>query len=191
MRSSRLRAALSTLTVLLVLALAASTTAGPAQAAGRLPSKKVWLHDVAVAMKPAIPYLNDRVDQGGSNLAIVLDIDNTSIATHYAWPRPVKATLAFAQRAHRLGVKTFFVTGRMDANAKAQRPVLRKAGYSISGICGRRSGESLVKSKTRCRKALVKRGYTIIASVGNLPSDFKGGYYERKFDLPDYDHALS
>jgi hypothetical protein len=191
MRLSRIHALAGALALALVMTLGAGTTLGPAQAAGRLPSKKVWLHDVAVAMKPAIPYLNKRVARGGTDLAVVLDIDNTSIASHYAWPRPVRATLAFARRADALGVKVFFVTGRKDANAQAQRPVLRKAGYHVAGICGRRSGESLVTSKTRCRKALVKRGYTIIASVGNLPSDFRGGYFEKKFDLPDYHGALS
>ncbi|UDY25167.1 HAD family acid phosphatase [Nocardioides sp. Kera G14] len=184
MRASRMLLGLALLLLLPFL------SASPANAAG-LASKKVWLHDVAVAMKPAIPYLDRRVARGGDHLAIVLDIDNTSLATHYAWPRPVRKTLAFAQRAHELGVKVFFVTGRHQADAKAQRPKLRRAGYTVNGICGRGDGEGLVHSKVRCRTAIVAKGFTIIASVGNLPSDFRGGLYERKFDLPDYGRRLS
>ncbi|MFT4264138.1 MAG: HAD family acid phosphatase [Nocardioides sp.] len=145
------------------------------------------------AMKPALPYLETRVARsgGGANLAVVLDIDNTSLATHYAWPEPVRPTLRFARRAHELGVKVFFVTGRRTADANAQHPRLRRAGYTVAGICGRQDGESLTAGKIRCRKALVARGFTIIASVGNLPTDFKGGYSERTFDLPDYGGRLS
>lgn len=177
----------------LVLALAgiglSSIATGPAQAA--LPSKKVWLHDVAVVMRPAIPYLERRVARADAPLAVVLDIDNTSLASHYAWPRPVRKTRAFARRAHELGVRVFFVTGRFQADAKRQRPTLRAAGYPVNGICGRRHGEAIVHSKTRCRKAIVARGLTIVASVGNLPTDFRGGSVGRRFDLPDYGGQLS
>ncbi|MFT4265463.1 MAG: HAD family acid phosphatase [Nocardioides sp.] len=177
--------------VLLALTMLVAPAHARAARTDGLPSKKVWLHDVAVAMKPAIPSLQRRVARGGDRLAVVLDIDNTALATHYAWPRPVRKTLAFARRAAELDVSVFFVTGRYAADAKRQRPTLRRAGYTVDGICGRRSGEGLVASKTRCRRSLVARGYTIIASVGNLPSDVRGGYVERSFDLPDYGRRLS
>lgn len=166
--------------------------AGPSQAAN-LPSKSTWLKDVSKVMAPSQDYLTQRVAQrrSGERLAIVLDIDNTSIATEYAWPRPVKKTLAFAQLAVRKKVTVFFATGRRSNDLGNIRKVLTKAGYRYADICGRKSGESLSQSKQRCRRAFKARGFTIVANVGNRETDFTGGNYERRFKLPSYGRQLS
>jgi hypothetical protein len=61
----------------------------------------------------------------------------------------------------------------------------------VAGICGRRDGEGLVHSKTRCRSHYVDLGYTLVANVGNRATDFEGGYYERAYRLPNYDNQLT
>lgn len=168
--------------------------ASPADArSAALPSKKVWLADVSKAMAGSITYLDGRVAAagGGPGLAVVLDIDNTSIATHYGWPQPVPQVRAFARRAAAQGVKVYFVTGRLRDDVKNVRPVLRKAGYPITSICGRIKGESLPASKQRCRRAITAAGNTIIANIGNRSTDFVGSNYERAFRLPNYDNQLS
>src|SRR4051812_33259345 len=76
------------------------------------PSKAQWQADVRDAMHGSVAYLDERVAEGGRPLAIVLDIDNTSLATHYGWPQPVRPTLRFARHAHALQVGVYFVTGR-------------------------------------------------------------------------------
>jgi hypothetical protein len=162
----------------------------PAQAAP-LPSRTQWQADVRQAMRGSVPYLEARARRGGGPLAIVLDIDNTSLATEYAWPRPVRPTLRFARRAQDLGVRVFFVTGRYRGTLASPRRALKRAGYPITGMCGRQQGESLRHSKQRCRREITDRGWTIIANVGNRRSDLAGGNYERGFRLPSYGGRLS
>jgi predicted secreted acid phosphatase len=143
-------------------------------------------------MHGANAYLDHRVTRPGSRrLAIVLDIDNTSLASHYAWPRPVRPTLRFARHADALGVGVFFVTGRYQDSLRSARRALRQAGYPITGMCGRRHGEALAHSKQRCRRQLTRAGWRIVANVGNRRSDLVGGDYERGFRLPSYGGRLS
>ena len=162
----------------------------PAEAAPQ-PSKAQWRADVRQAMRGSIAYLDKRVPQGGGPLAIVLDIDNTSIATHYAWPDPVLRVRTFARHARAQGIKVYFVTGRLRSDVPNVRPVLRRAGYTFSSVCGRYQGESLAASKQRCRRWITAAGNTIVANVGNRSTDFAGGNYERAFRLPSYGNQLS
>lgn len=165
-------------------------TALPADAAP-LPSKAQWQADVRQAMRGSIDYLDRRVPRGGGPLAIVLDIDNTSLATHYSWPDPVRPTLRFARHGHRLGVGVFFVTGRYQDGLVSVRRALERAGYPVTGMCGRRHGEGLAHGKQRCRRQITRSGWRIIADVGNRRSDLVGGNYERGFRLPSYGGRLS
>ncbi len=186
------------LAVLLVVAMPAGTATSnePAPAASRagLPSKQIWLRDVGRAMVGSQTYLDRRVAarRSGERLAVVLDIDNTSIASHYGWPRPVKKVRAFARRADALGVTVYFATGRTRGQLDGVGSVLRAAGYEFRGICTRRSSsEPLTTGKVRCRRGVERRGYTIIAVVGNRYTDMRGGHFERRFKLPSYDGLLS
>ena len=177
------------LTVLLSLAL--PLLAGAPAGAAALPSKSQWRADVREAMHGSVTYLDQRVAEGGRPLAIVLDIDNTSLASHYGWPEPVRPTLRFARHAHALGVGVFFVTGRYQDSLGGARRALRKAGYTVTGMCGRRHGETLTHSKQRCRRQLTRAGWRIIANVGNRRTDLVGGNYERGYRLPSYGGRLS
>src|SRR3954469_1122456 len=101
--------ALLALLTMIVPVLVPVLAAQPADAAA-LPSKAAWRADVRRAMRGSDAFLVRRARQPHARLAIVLDIDNTSIATHYAWPRPVRRTLRFAKHARGLGYGVFFVT---------------------------------------------------------------------------------
>jgi hypothetical protein len=61
----------------------------------------------------------------------------------------------------------------------------------VDRYCGRKKGEGLAASKQRCRAYYTKRGFTILANVGNRKTDLVGGNYKRGFKLPDYDKQLS
>jgi hypothetical protein len=176
--------------VIVLLSLLSPLLAVPAADAAPLPTKAQWQADVRRAMTGSIGYLDRRVPQGG-RLAITLDIDNTSLATEYAWPRPVRPTLRFARHAHELGVDVFFVTGRYAGTLRSARAALKAAGYPIRWMCGRERGESLAHSKQRCRARIAAKGWTIVANVGNRRSDLIGGDYERGFKLPSYGGRLS
>lgn len=186
-----MRLAIRTLVVVLglgLLPLLPALTAGPASAA--LPSEARWHADVRRAMDGSLTYLQRQAARGGK-LAINLDIDNTSLATAYRAGTPVGPVLRFAKRAHALGMVVFFNTGRSHAMAAKAVPQLRRAGFTVDGICSRNRGETVRHSKPRCRSHLTDAGYTIVANVGNSATDFTGGGYRRAYRLPNYGGQLS
>ena len=166
-----------------------SVLGAPAQA--NAPSKRQWLKDTRSAMYGSRAYLDRRVERGGTPLAVKLDIDNTALATRYQPGRPVPVVLRFARYAQKSGVSVVFNTAREEADLTQAVAQLRRASFPVSAICGRRTGETAVESKQRCRQQYVDAGYTIIANVGNRKTDFVGRNYERGFKLPSYGRALN
>ncbi|RLU87000.1 hypothetical protein CTZ27_24835 [Streptomyces griseocarneus] len=174
-----------------VLPIASPGTAASAQAAPLrgVPSYQTWQDDVKKAVGPAIPWLSDRVGQGGRNLAIVLDIDNTALETYYHPGQADKPVRDVARWAHDHGVSVLFVTARTSSSSAERQ--LADAGYPVDAVCTRDHGESKGDGKERCRQELTEDGYTITANIGNRSTDFEGGSYEKAFKLPDYDGQLS
>jgi hypothetical protein len=177
----------------LLLCLALLLTLQPAAPAAErpLPTKKQWLADVRAAMSGSHRWLDRRVERGGRRLAVVLDIDNTAIASHYAFPAPVRPVLRFADHARGEGVQVFFATARRQSELDGITRVLRRAGYRFAAVCGRRRSESIAHGKERCRHELQREGRTVVAMVGNRSTDFEGGRYERAFRLPSYGNRLN
>lgn len=160
-----------------------------------------WLNDVDAVLDGSLDYLQDRVSskKQGEQLAIVFDIDDTSLATDFAQDRSnipaIGATLALAKKADSLGVKVFFISNRLydgdrTSNSSTKKS-LTKVGYPVFEIY-HQSGERIPvqEFKTGSRADIVDRGYTIIANVGNRPTDLDGGYAEKTYKLPDYDGTL-
>jgi len=175
-------------TVLLaVMATLAPALCAPASARA-VPSERTWKKDVRTVMADSRAYLAERAAAAapGEQLAINLDIDNTSLATYYDRGQPVKPTLKLAQAAHDLGYAVFFNTGRLETSLRGVGTTLVKRGYTVDALCTRMPGETLPVGKQRCRASFVAQGYTIVANVGNNPTDFAGGDYERAYRLPNY-----
>ena len=105
--------------------------------------------------------------------------------------QPILVVRRFAQYAHSLGMAVFFNTGRDSGQTQAMRALLVQAGYPVDALCTRERGEHVEQSKQRCRASFVHDGYTIVANVGNLDTDFIGGDYERAFHLPSYGDLLN
>ncbi|MFE3327455.1 HAD family acid phosphatase [Streptomyces sp. NPDC059176] len=159
-----------------------------------------WQRDVSDVVATARPYIEQRTaDASGQRLAMVLDIDNTSLETdfHYFWEYPtpaVRQVLDLTRYADSRGVDVFFVTARPGIIAPLTSYNLRKVGYPVDGLYVRDLPdlfEEVSKYKTAKRAEIEAKGYTIIANVGNRPSDLVGGHAERTFKLPDYDGKLS
>jgi len=119
--------------------------------------------DLTAAVEPARTYLESRVARGGK-LAIVLDIDETSLsnlpslrANDYgfviggpctlpagpcglvAWiqmarAEPIKPVLSLTRLARERGVGVFFLTGRPERLREATERNLRSAGYEWTGV---------------------------------------------------------
>ncbi|MFD9970375.1 HAD family acid phosphatase [Streptomyces sp. NPDC059017] len=159
-----------------------------------------WQRDVTAALATARPYIEQRTaGASGQRLAMVLDIDNTSLETdfHYFWEYPtpaVRQVRDLVRYADSRGVDVFFVTARPDIIESLTSYNLRKAGYPVDGLYVRSLPdlfEEVSAYKTGKRAEIEAKGYTIIANVGNRPSDLVGGHAERTFKLPDYDGKLS
>ncbi|MFE9258056.1 HAD family acid phosphatase [Streptomyces sp. NPDC006879] len=161
---------------------------------------QAWKRDVAAVSEVARPYLKERIDQGnGRRLAVVLDIDNTSLETdfhfflHYPTPA-VDQVRELARYASSRGVAVFFVTARPGIIASLTEHNLKAVGYPVSGLYVRDLPDlfdEVSTYKTAKRAHIESRGYTIIANIGNSPTDMVGGHAERTFKLPDYGGKLS
>ena len=158
----------------------------------KLPTRAQWLADVKAAMDGSRPYVRERVAARAldEQLAVNFDIDNTVIATYYDGGGPIPKMLKFARLLDKLGVALVFNSGRLANQQQRTVSQLTRAGLSVAGVCLRKKGETLPVGKQRCRDRFINEGYTLIANVGNNPTDFEGDGYERAFVLPNYDGVL-
>lgn len=147
-----------------------------------------WQDDVKAALDGVDEYL---AENDGKGAAIVLDIDNTALETEYNPGEPNPPVLAAAKRAGKLGMAVLIVTARKESKKDESLAELKAAGYSPDDICLRTPDKSKSEGKALCRKQFTEDGYTITANIGNRDTDFKGGYFDRAFQLPDYDGQLS
>ncbi len=136
--------------------------------------------------------------KAGEKLALVLDIDDTSLST---WPEisandfgfvsdvwkawaesssapVIPGTLRLFKRAQELGVAVFFITGRADTLRDATEKNLHNAGYDKwDGLTLRTKDqltEKTIPYKSAARAEIVQQGYHIILSVGDQFSDLRG-----------------
>jgi hypothetical protein len=160
---------------------------------------ETWKRDVSAVTDEARPYLEDRISKGaGEKMAIVLDIDNTSLETafHPIWELPtpaVQQTLDLARYADSRGVAVYFVTARPGIIYSLTKDNLEKEGFPIAGLYVRDLPDifdEVSKYKTAKRAEIESEGYKIIANIGNTPTDMVGGHAEKTFKLPDYDGKL-
>ncbi|MDX2933886.1 HAD family acid phosphatase [Streptomyces ipomoeae] len=182
---------------------AVPATAAPSEAAVSTAAAEVdyatWQKDVKAVIDTATPYIQQRTaNASGKKLAIVFDIDNTTLETHYTpWyqlPTPaLKPSLELAKYAKSRGVDVFFVTARPGIIESVTEWNLETVGYPVDGLYVRDLPDLFAEVsayKTASRADIESDGYTIIANVGNNTTDLVGGHAERTFKLPDYDGLL-
>jgi predicted secreted acid phosphatase len=144
-----------------------------------------------------------------TKLAIVLDIDETSLSNYdhiierdfagnhqqihdvmlMANARVIDPMLRLYNTALKHGIKVFFVTGRKPSERQATEKNLIQAGYTNwSGLYVRPesySPKSIIPFKSSTRAMIEKQGYIIIATIGDQCSDLKGGHAQKGFKLPN------
>ncbi|MFZ4153901.1 HAD family acid phosphatase [Streptomyces pseudogriseolus] len=158
-----------------------------------------WQRDCQAVMDQALPYVQQRIADArpGEKQAIVLDIDNTALETDFgfSFPQPAnEPVLQVARYAEERGVDLFFVTARPGIIEAPTEWNLDHAGYESSGLYVRGFLDlfrNVAEYKTAQRVDIERKGYTIIANIGNSATDLSGGHAERTFKLPDYDGRLS
>ncbi|MGM7444447.1 HAD family acid phosphatase [Streptomyces tunisiensis] len=199
-------------TALVALAVPAEATpsaAAPTTATAALPATApalaadvdydTWQRDCRAVMAQALPYVKQRIADArpGEKQAIVLDIDNTALETDFgfSFPQPAnKPVLEVARYAEERGVTLFFVTARPGIIYAPTEWNLDHVGYESSGLYVRSFIDlfrNVAEYKTAQRVDIERKGYTIIANIGNSATDLSGGHAERTFKLPDYDGQLS
>ncbi len=146
------------------------------------------------------------------NPAIVLDIDETSLSNAQfeyrygfgfnttlwnAWVKEAAATaikpmLELAKWAAQKHIAIFFITGRKQLSSElANDPTvinLKKVGYPRwAGLYFKNPEGKMTTAefKTSVRKKITRKGYAVVANIGDQYSDLVGGYAEGKFKLPD------
>jgi acid phosphatase len=148
----------------------------------------------------AIAFLQRRVARAkpGEKLALVLDIDETSLSNWAEemqddfgyiaedWNRwvekkqapAIEGTLRLYNEAQKHKVAVFFITGRTSAQEPATVENLKSAGYrDWAGLAMRGpnpSGQTVAQYKSGERKKIVDAGYRIILNVGDQMSDLTG-----------------
>ena len=132
---------------------------------------------------------------GPKNLALVLDIDETSLsnitaieADNFTFGPQSQApsTLALFNDAKARGIAVFFITGRREnARAHTDSNLQREGftGYKQLVLKPDASTDSTVVYKSNARAAIEQQGYRIIANVGDQYSDLAGGHAAAAFKL--------
>jgi hypothetical protein len=135
----------------------------------------------------------------GAKLALVLDIDETSLSSYCEsvaedfgylpdqWEKwivsneatiPIPGTLRLAKRAQALGVSVFFITGRPEAQRAATEANLATAGYAgWKHLSLKQSGAAYASTaayKAAERAKIKADGYTLLLNIGDQWSDLQG-----------------
>jgi len=154
-------------------------------------------------------YLDRRVKEAAKDekLAAVFDIDETSLSNWAAMSEcglcsyrvqaklypdaqgaaivPVLELYNFAKAK---GVKTFFLTGRKEAERVSTIKNLKDVGYSGWEDLIMRPDDNSDPArvyKPARRQAIAAKGYTIVLNIGDQASDLAGCCAERSFKLPN------
>ncbi|MFD0005949.1 HAD family acid phosphatase [Streptomyces sp. NPDC127178] len=180
-------------------ATATSTSSATATATAEDVDYNTWQNDCQAVMDQALPQLKQRIanTKPGEKQAIVFDIDNTTLETDFgfSYPQPANEPVReVAEYAQEHGVSLFFVTARPGIIYSVTDYNLEYRGYEVSGLYVRGFFD-LFKNvgdyKTAQRVDIEKKGYTIIANIGNSATDLSGGHAEKTYKLPDYNGQLS
>lgn len=143
--------------------------------------------------------------------AIVLDIDETSLSNYAdlsahnfdasalalsavgGHGTAIQPTLRLYRAAVARRVAVFFVTGRPSAIDSITKSNLRHAGYDKgwTALYEKPPSSGTERFKSSTRAAIEKRGYDIIANVGDQQSDLDGEHADRDFKLPDPFYFIS
>jgi acid phosphatase len=101
----------------------------------------------------------------------------------------IEPTLRVFNLARSLNVAVFFITGRPESQRAATEGNLVNVGYGgfarLYLVPEGAHFASAADFKAPIRAQIEQAGYTIIANMGDQPSDLIGGHAEKMFLLPD------
>jgi acid phosphatase len=177
-------------------------------AVGKYIDSGTYHADITAVAAPAKQWILQRSQSSPEKLAVVFDIDETTLSNlkHMqaadwgyqakvwdAWVHTASAPAILPMRdvydtAVARKVAVFFITGRKEFTRRATVQNLRDQGmghFQALIVRPNDSTNSAVLFKTAERKRITEQGYSIIANFGDQSSDLAGGYAERTFKLPN------
>jgi hypothetical protein len=137
--------------------------------------------------------------------AVVLDVDDTSLSSYACLEErdfrrspacarsgdlsAIPETLALYEDARRRGITVFFITGRRERLRRVTAENLRDAGFRGPLHLVLRPNRERPGThdgfKRRERARIERRGFQILANVGDQHSDLRGGHSRRRYKLPN------
>lgn len=172
-----------------------------------------YAREIASIINEATYYLRFRIHQNQQlqqpqKLAIVLDIDDTSLSNYAilhqfnfggttseinaalkaAHDPAIQPTLALFNFAKTNQVAVFFITARPQSLASFTEQNLKTAGFSgwqAIYFNADNNTASPATFKTAMRKKIIDQGYDIVLNIGDQYSDLKGNYADMDFKLPN------
>jgi acid phosphatase len=165
-----------------------------------------YARDLAAVDGAARAFLDGRLrGHRPAKPALVLDIDETSLSNYAALTAAnfsagglagsvllgtatgIAPTIALYRDAVKRKVAVFFVTGRPSAIQSVTEANLRNVGYDKGwqGLFEKPGGAGTKAFKSSTRASLQRKGYDVIANVGDQESDLDGGHADRAFKLPN------
>ncbi len=159
-----------------------------------------YAREINEQARRAIAYLEKRgaAQKPGEKLALVLDIDETSLSNYSfyettdmgripnlftKWAQSAQApaiesTVRLFQKARQLHVAVFFISGRQEVLRAATEQNLQTQGYAGWSDLILRPNEdksrSVAEFKSSARRRIVDQGYRIVLNVGDQLSDLSG-----------------
>lgn len=99
----------------------------------------------------------------------------------------IEPTRALYRLAFRRDVKVFLITGRPEGIRDLTEEHLDREGFAKRHTLymAEESNDSAADEKTAARKRIVRRGFRIIANLGDQESDLAGGFAQRRYKLPN------
>jgi acid phosphatase len=174
-----------------------------------------YAHDLDTQADRAIAFLRQRAvhRRPGEKLALILDIDDTTLSTYvemlgadFAYSKPVfdqwlntatapaiPGTLRLYKEAQRSGVSVIFITGRDETQRAATERNLHAQGFDGWKLLLMRpmdhGSQTIGTFKALARRQIAAAGYTLALNVGDQWSDLKGkpeAEYSVKYPDPYY-----
>ena len=160
---------------------------------------------LAKTFASATSYVKAQLSKHPKKPAVVLDIDETAMSNYTCLDAVdfdlvglaqcvagnksvvIKPALAFYKAVRAKKVSVFFITGAPEGLCDGRKGNLAAQGFTgkLAVTCrpSDDKNDSLVPYKSGARKAIQKKGFTILANVGDQQSDLAGGAARKTFKL--------
>ena len=174
-----------------------------------------WSKAIATVVKKVKANLKEDLSSSTAprDPAIVLDIDETAVFNAPCFEQvdwglsglatcavngegTVTPVLSLYRYARKKGVRVVMITGRRQALAGVTTQLLKTTRLLLRlparAQARERHANSVVPYKSAARAVVQRRGFTILANVGDQRSDLAGGHAKRRYKLPKSgrpDHA--